>query len=187
MEEERNEPRVEIGPPDESPLPISNKGRRSSGGWKKIGLGLLVLLGGGGLVFGVWSGLTNRNPSSGGTVLPAEVLSLKQDLARLDQEVAVLKKEIQALKETGKDMNESVRGLKEQREPSPPAPTLSKPSAKAHISSKPLVYRVRKGDTLASVARKFKTTPKELRRWNHLGADESPPPGRLIIVRPANP
>lgn len=45
-------------------------------------------------------------------------------------------------------------------------------------------YRVKRGETLASIARKFNVAASDLRRWNNLGGKRSITPGRtLIIVR----
>jgi len=46
-----------------------------------------------------------------------------------------------------------------------------------------VVYRVKKGDTLASIARVFKTTVASLRLWNHLPSTRIAAGDRLTIYR----
>lgn len=48
-----------------------------------------------------------------------------------------------------------------------------------------LVYRVKRGDTLASVARLFRTSVASLRLWNGLRTSRIAPGDRLTIFRPA--
>ena len=49
-----------------------------------------------------------------------------------------------------------------------------------------LVYRVKRGDTLASVARLFKTTVSALRGWNRLSTDRLMPGTRLTVYTRAS-
>ena len=48
-----------------------------------------------------------------------------------------------------------------------------------------VVYRVKKGDTLASIARLFKTSVSSLRLWNHLSSTRIAAGDRLTIYRPS--
>jgi LysM repeat protein len=50
-------------------------------------------------------------------------------------------------------------------------------------SRKLLRYRVRKGDTVASIADDFGVSPEKLRRWNHIQGNALRP-GRILIIRP---
>jgi membrane-bound lytic murein transglycosylase D len=50
-----------------------------------------------------------------------------------------------------------------------------------------IIYRARRGDTLASVAEQFSVTPQELRRWNRLRGWAIPRGRRLRIYVPAVP
>ncbi len=47
------------------------------------------------------------------------------------------------------------------------------------------VHRVRKGETLGSIARRYRTTVAELRRWNRLTGTVIKPGDRLTVRRPA--
>lgn len=58
-------------------------------------------------------------------------------------------------------------------------------TARSSITSKDKTrYTVKRGETLASIARKFNVAASDLRRWNNLGGKRGLTPGRkLIIVR----
>jgi len=49
-----------------------------------------------------------------------------------------------------------------------------------------LIYRVKRGDTLSSIAALFKTTVASLRKWNSLGTSHIAPGDRLTIFRAAS-
>jgi hypothetical protein len=48
----------------------------------------------------------------------------------------------------------------------------------------PLYYRVKRGDALFSIARKFDTTPDQLRQWNQIEGDRVKI-GQKLLVKPA--
>lgn len=48
-------------------------------------------------------------------------------------------------------------------------------------------YRVRRGDCISKIARKFHVTCSQLYRWNHLSSSSKLRPGRCLIVRPYQP
>ena len=64
-------------------------------------------------------------------------------------------------------------------------PAATKPMASAPASSPttPLTYRVRRGDTLFSIARQFDTTVAVLKRLNSLSSDKITPGDRLTVRR----
>jgi membrane-bound lytic murein transglycosylase D len=66
----------------------------------------------------------------------------------------------------------------------PIAPTRTM-SANVVGSRKLLRYRVRKGDTVASIADDFGVSPEKLRRWNHIQGNVLRP-GRILIIRPVS-
>ena len=45
------------------------------------------------------------------------------------------------------------------------------PELKVHLKKRKVYYRVKKGDTLSRIARRFGTSVKALKRWNHLKGD----------------
>ncbi len=56
----------------------------------------------------------------------------------------------------------------------------------ASFSSKATHYRVRKGDTVTSVADDFEVPTDKLRKWNHLKGTTLVPGRTLVIYKPAN-
>jgi membrane-bound lytic murein transglycosylase D len=67
----------------------------------------------------------------------------------------------------------------------PIAPTRQAAQSAAY-SKRPTHYKVRKGDTVASVADDFEVPVEKLRKWNHLHGELVP--GRtLVIYKPLNP
>ncbi len=57
----------------------------------------------------------------------------------------------------------------------------------AAYSKHPTHYKVRKGDTVASVADDFEVPVDKLRKWNHLRGGELVPGRTLVIYKPLNP
>lgn len=60
----------------------------------------------------------------------------------------------------------------------------------AHVGAAPkpevgqeIQYKVQKGDTLWSIARRFEVSPKDLAKWNKLGKKEAIFPGQALAVR----
>jgi membrane-bound lytic murein transglycosylase D len=49
-----------------------------------------------------------------------------------------------------------------------------------------LVYQVKRGDTLSSIARLFRTSVQSLRLWNRIGTDRLTPGAKLTIYRAVN-
>jgi membrane-bound lytic murein transglycosylase D len=49
-----------------------------------------------------------------------------------------------------------------------------------------LIYEVKQGDTLSSIARGFRTTVAALRSWNHLASSHVSAGDRLMILTPAS-
>jgi LysM repeat protein len=48
------------------------------------------------------------------------------------------------------------------------------------------VYQVKRGDTLSSIARLFRTSVQSLRLWNRIGTDRLTPGAKLTIYRAVN-
>jgi len=51
------------------------------------------------------------------------------------------------------------------------------------LIKEPLYYKVKRGDALFSIARKFDTTPDQLRQWNQLEGDRVKI-GQRLLVKP---
>jgi len=66
--------------------------------------------------------------------------------------------------------------------PAPPEPTpAAAPAAKPAGGLSRITYRVKRGDTLSSIARSFRTTVAALRSWNGLKSDRLMPGDRLTV------
>ena len=52
------------------------------------------------------------------------------------------------------------------------------------LIKEPLYYTVKRGDALFSIARKFDTTPDQLRQWNQIEGDRVKI-GQKLLVKPA--
>jgi LysM repeat protein len=57
-------------------------------------------------------------------------------------------------------------------------------AAVAALINEPLYYTVKRGDALFSIARKFETTPEDLKQWNQLQGDLVKI-GQRLLVKPA--
>ena len=71
----------------------------------------------------------------------------------------------------------------------PPAPTVDRsttsaprPAAPAAVPGGPGYYTVKRGDTLQSVARRFKVDHKDILRWN-AGISANLKPGQQLIIQ----
>ena len=58
-------------------------------------------------------------------------------------------------------------------------------SATASAASRPSSYRVRRGDTLTKIARRFGVTIDDLRTWNGMSSDRIVVGERLNLSAPA--
>lgn len=54
----------------------------------------------------------------------------------------------------------------------------------AAMMRRPLIYEIQRGDAISTIAKKFGTTPEQLRLWNHLRGDKVRVHDKLI-VKPA--
>lgn len=59
-------------------------------------------------------------------------------------------------------------------------------AAVAALIREPLYYVVKRGDALFSIARKFDTTPEQLKEWNQLQSDLVKIGQRLLVKQPKN-
>ena len=57
--------------------------------------------------------------------------------------------------------------------------TIEEPLAR---EAKPLRYRVKRGDTLWNISKRFNTTVAQIRKWNGLGATSTIRAGRRLIL-----
>jgi LysM repeat protein len=191
--EDRIEPVVEIGhEPDEY---ISSAGFQrprppKSSLLKKLGIGLIVLAAVALLVLGTWVALPPAMFSNKPPAESPEQGTMKAELIKLRGEADLLKKEVQSLQEGQKKDQDQLAGFKEQLnslkehqvqlekklDKKPEAPAVKKKEPHA------VTYKVKKGDTLNSIARKFQVQPEDIRRWNHLSSKSQPKTGEKITL-----
>ena len=57
-------------------------------------------------------------------------------------------------------------------------------AAVAALIAEPIYYKVKRGDALFSIARKFETTPEQIQRWNQLEGDRVKIGQRLLVKPP---
>ena len=152
---------------------------------------LIVLIGTIGLGFGLWILLQSGMVSGKKQPESPELLALKGEVQKLKGEIDPLKNEIQSLKEELKAFQErtkvlqgQVSALKDQL-----AGLANKKDSKGYKKPAPkvIIYKIKKGDTLVSVAKKFRVRPDDLRRWNHLPLKGKLNPGQIITIYSPTP
>jgi LysM repeat protein len=190
--EDRKEPKVEVNPEtEEYPSPPSYGRPRRSFSFNKKVLIFFVLIGVLGLGFGLWILLQSGMVSGKKQNESLELLALKGEVQKLKGEIDPLKKEIQTLKaelssfqdqtkllqgqiSAFKDQLSGLANKKDSKEQKKPAPKV-------------VVYKVKKGDTLDLVAKKFRVRPDDLRGWNSLPLKSKLNPGQLITIYSSTP
>jgi LysM repeat protein len=183
-QEDRKEPIVEVEHFDDYHPPSGNR-RPARPPFNKKRLWVPVLLGAAVLLaFGLWQILpadffSGKRPSES-----SEIKSLREEIQKLKGEGEFQKKEIQGLKEGQKVFQEQVTALEDQlkllaKRPEPPAEKKAAPPK--------IVYKTQKGDSLESIARKFRVRPEDIRRWNRLPQAYKAKPGRTLTLFPPTP
>jgi LysM repeat protein len=133
------------------------------------GLGILVL----GLMVaaGFFSG---KKPEES-----PEFKALKEEVKKLSAQTDPLKNEIQTLRAEQKVQQEQLTVLKEKV-----AVLTKKPEGRGtHSAPKKLIsYKIKKGDTIQSIAQKYQVQQEDIRRWNHLPPKGRLKPGQKVII-----
>lgn len=190
--EDRKEPRVEVGPePEEYYSPAGHQRSTRSLSFNKWVLAPVLLLGIAGLVFGLWVNFQSGGfPSKKQSESP-ELTALKGEVQKLKFEADSLKNEIQSLKEGQKAFEEQTKVLQGQVTALKGQLTGLAKKGDALGGKKPgskaVVYKIKKGDTLNSIAKKFQVGPDDLRRWNRLPLKGKPKPGQIITIYSPTP
>ncbi|MFH0786372.1 MAG: LysM peptidoglycan-binding domain-containing protein [Pseudomonadota bacterium] len=180
--EDRIEPEVEVG---HEPEQLSSSSRHPGGArrssMKKWGLAPVFLIGLVILALGLWIFLPPGILSVKEPEESPEVKALKEEVQKLRSEISPLKNDLQALQSEQKALQERLAALKDD------LTGLAKKTetqGEKKASPKAIVYKIQKGDTLRSIARKFKVRPEDIRHWNRLPSKRIPKPGKTITVYP---
>jgi LysM repeat protein len=134
-----------------------------------IGAGILIIV----LIF-LFSGIAGKDQS-------AEVLvQLEKNLAAMEQKIATLEAEQKNLTSGPvKSLTERVEML-EKRPTEKPKPVVSTKAQTAPLAKR--YHEVRKGDTLAGIAKRYGLSVDELRRKNNLSPKTTLTVGQKLIV-----
>jgi LysM repeat protein len=191
--EDRKEPVVEVSQIPERPSSSSGYQKRStrSLSFNKWVLVPILILGIAGLAFGLLMAIQSGGFSSKKQTESPELTTLKGEVQKLKLESDSLKNEIQSLKDSQKAFEEQTKAL--QGQVTALKGQLTDRTKKKDVlrdkkpGSKPVVYKINKGDTLNSIAKKFRVGTDDLRRWNRLALKGSPKPGQIITIYSPTP
>jgi LysM repeat protein len=180
--EDRLEPEVELGDEPEQPTSsLKQPGFTQCSFLKKWGVVPIFFIGLVILALGLWVFLPAGIFSIKKLEESPEFKALKEEVQKLRSETSPLKNEIQSLQAEQKAIQEQVAALKDK------TTVLAKKiesQGEKKASSKAVLYKIKKGDTVASIANKFQVRPEDIRRWNHLSSKSFPKPGKTITVYP---
>ena len=190
--EDRVEPRVEVDPdlkefeeqrgPDWAVRPVPE--RKPITRWV-LGPILVAALAALGYAFWLIWGmkpLPSAKPS-----VPQEIVALRGEVQKLNTDLGGLIKELGDLKAEQKTTTEKLAGLQGQvanwskKTDSAPAKKIEKAQEKKPVR-KTFVYKIRPGDTLPSLAKKFGVDPEDIRRWNNLSPKAGLEVGHLLTI-----
>ena len=127
--------------------------------------------------------------------VPPEIVALRGEVQKLNTDLGGLIKELGDLKAGQKTTAEKLAGLQGQlanwskkmesapakKIESAPAKKIEKTQEKKPIR-KTFVYKIRPGDTLPSLAKKFGVDPEDIRRWNNLSPKAGLEVGHLLTI-----
>jgi LysM repeat protein len=178
--DERPEPRIEVAP--EEPK-TDTEGSKSNGPfpgkkWFWIGGGLSVVLLGIAAYWALWQ----REPGmKGPPPEAAQFQALEGKVQKLEQDWTQFRKELEALREEQRGLSEQVKAQKNQW-----AAVLAKAEKPPEKKEAPkaIAYKVKKGDTLQAVAKRFQVRPEDIRKWNRLGPKGDLSPGKTVTLYP---
>lgn len=119
--------------------------------------------------------------------VPSEIVALKGEIQKLTTDLSGLRKELGDVQAEQKTTAEKLVGLQGQwahwskKMESVPAKKAEKAQEKKP-ARKTVVYKIRPGDTVPSVARKFGVDAEDIRRWNNLPLKSGLPVGQLLTI-----
>ncbi len=190
-----SEPRVELDlkgpsledqPKDSPPLPPEP---RTPSRWVMGLLFVLVFINTAGLAWLIFfQGSWDPVPGSKHfTALKKDTETLKASAQKTQELLAALEKRVQKLEENSELSLSRIEGLEiKLRDRAQPKPQVVAPPPTANPKErKPetVRYTVKKTDSLEGIARKFRVTAPQVRKWNGLKASVTKlPPGTVIII-----
>jgi LysM repeat protein len=206
--EDRVEPRVEVDPdleefeerrgPDWAVRPTPEK--KPITRWV-LGLILVAALAALGYAFWLIWGMKPLSPAK--PSVPPEIVALRGEVQKINTDLGGLLKDLGDLKAEQKTTAEKLAGLQSQlaqlskkmeatpvkkmesapakKVESAPAKKVEKVQEKKPVH-KTFIYKVRPGDTLPSLAKKFGVDPEDIRRWNNLSPKAGPEVGQLLTI-----
>ncbi len=190
--EDRKEPEVEVNQePEEYSSPTGFKKPKRSFRLNKWMLVPISLVGITVLAFGLWMILqSGLFPSKEQTEIP-ELKALRTEFQSLKGEIASLKNEVQSLKEEQKGLQEWTKAIQGQVTTVKDQQTVLAKKRDSQGNKKPkpkvIVYKIQRGDTLASIAKKFRVGQDDLKNWNHLPSKGKLKPGQTITIYSPTP
>lgn len=178
--EDRLEPEVEV---IHEPEPHSSSGRSFEATRpsliKKWGIPTIVLAGLAIAGIGLWMFFPPGIFSPKKPEDSPEFKALTEAVQKLNSETTPLKNEIQTLRTEQKAIQEQLTALSEKLS------VLTKKTENRtdnKKSKKSIIHKIKKGDTISSIAQKYQVQPEDIRRWNHLPPKTNPKPGRKITI-----
>ena len=208
LQEDRVEPRVEVDSdleefeeqrgPDWAVRPVPEKKPITRWVLGPILVAALAALG-----YAFWLIWGMKPLPSAKPSLPPEIVALRGEVQKLNTDLGGLIKELGDLKAGQKTTAEKLAGLQGQlanlskKMESAPAKKIESVPAKKIESApgkkiekaqekkpirKTFVYKIRPGDTLPSLAKKFGVDPEDIRRWNNLSTKAGLEVGHLLTI-----
>jgi len=127
--------------------------------------------------------------------VPPEIVALRGEVQKLNTDLGGLIKDLGDLKSEQKTTAEKLVGLQGQlanlskkmeaaqarKIESAPAKKVENAQEKKPVR-KTFVYKIRPGDTLPSLAKKFGVDPEDIRRWNNLSPKAGLEVGHLLTI-----
>jgi LysM repeat protein len=191
-QEDRKEPEVEVNQESEEyPSSAGFQKPKRSFPLNKWVLIPCLLVGITVLVFGLWMIYQSDFFSSKKQTETPELNVLRKEVQNLKGEIASLKNEVQFLKEEHKALQEWTKVLQGQVTTFKDQLTILAKKRDSQGEKKPkprvIIYKMQKGDTLASIAKKFRVGQDDLKNWNHLPSKGKLKPGQTITVYSPTP
>ena len=153
--------------------------------WIFLGI-LLVLVFAGGIVY-----FFSRQ-SAGGAANPleAKVIALEEKISGLEKQLAELQGRIgtldsaPALLDREEPVVQKGESPGKQKQPTGESRTKPSPPSILAVATEKQYHTVQKGETLQGISKKYKISVEQLRKLNHLSANQGPRPGQKLLVSP---